>query len=74
MKEMRQADFERIARDKPFRPFEVQLVDGRKYQFKSPEEFVVGKSVILTIDKKGLPLLINLGLVSTVQRLNGNGR
>jgi len=49
-------------------------VDGQKFRFKSLEQFLIGRSILVTIDKKGLPLLISLDLIATIRLLNGNGR
>lgn len=68
---MRKEDFERIAREKPFKAFEVRLVDGRAFRFTSPEQFIVCRSVVVTPDENEAPLLINLNLIATVQQRNG---
>ncbi len=72
-RDMRKDDLERTVRQRPFQPFEVQLVDGRRFQFNSPEEFIVSRSAIHTLDKSGDVLLINLTLISTVVVHDGNG-
>lgn len=73
---MRKADFDKVAGERPFRPFEVRLVDGRVYRFKSPEGFVVSPTAVFTLDAKGEVLVISLGLVATLHQLprNGNGK
>ena len=68
---MRREELDKIARQRPFQAFEVRLVDGRVFRFKSPEEFLVSRSAIVTLDEEGDTLLINLGLIATIQIRNG---
>lgn len=70
---MRKEEFDKVARKRPFQPFTVRLIDGQTFTFKSPEQFIVSNSAILTLDKEGDGLLINLGLIATVHLRNGNG-
>jgi len=67
---VRKEEFDPIARQRPFQPFEVRLVDGRKFRFRSPEQFIVSRSAIHTLDGQGNGLLINLALISTVRVLD----
>ncbi|MBI2901656.1 MAG: hypothetical protein HYY17_15845 [Planctomycetes bacterium] len=69
---MRKEEFDKIARQQPFQPFEVRLVDGRIFRFKSSEQFIVTRSAIITVDEEADGLLINLGLIATIRV--GNGR
>jgi len=71
---VRKEEFEKIARQKPFKRFEVRLVDGRKFLFTSPEQFIVGRTTIAALDEDGEYVLINLGRVATVHERNGNGK
>ncbi len=68
---MRKEDIDRVARQRPFQPFEIRLVDGRTFRFKSPEEFIVSRSVLITLDENADMLLINLGLIATLHQRNG---
>ena len=68
---MRREEVDKIARQKPFQAFEVRLVDRCVFRFKSPEEFLVSRSAIVTLDEEGDTLLINLGLIATIQIRNG---
>jgi len=68
---MRREELDKIARQRPFQAFEVRLVDGRTFKFNSPEEFLVSRSAIVTLDREGDTLLINLGLIATIQIRNG---
>lgn len=71
---MRKEEIDKVARRRPFQPFSVRLVDGRTFSFKSPEQFIVSNSAILTLDREGDGLLINLGLIATIHLRNGNGK
>jgi len=73
---VRKEEFDQFALQRPFKPFVVRQVDGRKFTFTSPEQFLVSRSTIFTLDRKGDGLLISLGLVATVhmKERNGNGR
>ena len=64
---MMKEDLERDIRKRPFRPFEVELADGKKFRFESSEGFFVSRSAIHTLDNEGEVLLISLGLISTVR-------
>lgn len=68
---MRKEELDTIARKRPFQPFEVRLVDGRKYRFRSPEQFIVSRSAIHTLDENGDGLLISLDLIATIRMVNG---
>ena len=71
---MRKEELDTIARQRPFRPFEVRLIDGRKFRFYSPEQFIVSRSAIYTLDKNGDGLLISLDLIATIRMGNGARR
>jgi hypothetical protein len=71
---VRKEEIDKVARRRPFQPFSVRLVDGRTFSFKSPEQFIVSNSAILTLDREGDGLLINLGLIATIHLRNGNGK
>lgn len=55
-----------VARQKPFKSFEVRLVDGRTFTFRTPEQFVVSLSAIHTLDEHGDGLLINLARIASI--------
>ncbi len=71
---VRKEEFEKFTRTQPFKPFEVRLVDGRRYRITAPEQFIVGRTTIVMVDHDGDYVLINLNLVATVHHRNGNGR
>jgi hypothetical protein len=71
---MPREDLERLAAARPFQPFEVRLVDGRVFRFRSPEQFLVGRSTLVTLDEEGCPVHINIGLIATIRVRNGSRR
>jgi len=71
---MRKEELDQVARQRPFEPIEVRLVDGLVFRFDSPEQFIVSRSAIHTLDAQGDGLLINLGLIATVKLRHRNGR
>lgn len=70
---MRKEELDKVARQRPFQPFEVRLVDGRVFRFSSPEQFIVSRSAIHTLDEAGDGLLINLALIATLRVRSRNG-
>jgi hypothetical protein len=70
---MRKAEVDRFALRRPFRPFEVRLVDGRRFQFKKVEEFLTGRYELITVDRKGLPRFISIGLITTIGPVSRGG-
>lgn len=71
---MRKADIDSWARRRPFLPFEVQLVDGQRFRFQSPEQLIVDRTAIFTLDEKGDGMFISLDMIATVRALKRNGR
>lgn len=71
---MRKEELDHVARRRPFEPIEMRLVDGRIFRFDSPEQFIVSRSAIYTLDDEGDGLLISLGLIATVKMRHKNGR
>lgn len=73
---MHKEEFDQFAVRQPFRPSVVRLVDGRRFTFRSPEQHLVSRRAIYTLDKKGDGLIISLDLIPTVHvnERNGNGR
>ncbi len=66
---MSKEEVDEIARKKPFRPFEVRLVDGERWVFRSPEQFIVSRTAIHTLDRKGNGHLLSLPLISKIRIL-----
>jgi hypothetical protein len=63
---MTKGEVDQIARKKPF---EVRLVDGERWTFRSPEQFIVSRSAIHTLDRKGDGHLLSLPLISKIRIL-----
>jgi hypothetical protein len=70
---VRKEELDKIAGARPFKPFEVRLVDGRTFRFNTPEGFVISRSALTTLDKEGELLLISLPLIATVNVRSRNG-
>ena len=66
---MTKDEVDQIARKKPFEPFEVRLVDGERWTFRSPEQFIVSRSAIHTLDRHGDGHLLSLPLISKIRIL-----
>ena len=64
---MRREEIERVGRRRPFQPFVVELIDGKRYRFRSPEQFIVSRSAIHTLDRHFDPILISLSRIATVR-------
>jgi predicted component of type VI protein secretion system len=71
---MRREEIERVARRKPFQPFVVELIGGKRYRFKSPEQFIVTRSAIHTLDRNFDPVLVSLSMIATVKVENARTR
>ena len=72
---MHKEEIDKLIRAKPFVPFEVRMVDGKKYRFRSPEQLIVSRSAILTLDKNNDVEIISLVMISSINVRNGrNGR
>ena len=71
---MRKEDIDKFAAKRPFEPFEVRLVDGRRYRFTHAERFLVGKTVIAAMDHRSEIRHISIGLVAEIGPLSSGGR
>lgn len=71
---MRKEELDEWAKARPFEPFEVRLVDGHRFRFRSPEQFIVSRSAIMTLDEKGDAMFVSLEMIATVRALKRNGR
>jgi len=56
-------------RQDPFRPFEVLFKDGRRWTCRVPYTFLVGKTGIDTVDRRGLSCWYELSKISSVRLL-----
>jgi hypothetical protein len=73
-REVRKDDVDQFAARRPFEPFEIRLVDGRGFRFTKVEQFIVGRTSVGALTRKGDILLINMGLISTIRPLRSGGR
>lgn len=64
---MRHDELNKLVRRKPFRPFNLDLVNGQTFYFDDPESFIITRGDLHTTDKDFELVLINLALVSTVR-------
>lgn len=71
---MRKQDVDEYAGRRPFQPFEIRLVDGQRFRFTKIEEFLVGRTPLATVTRKGNLRLISLGLISTIGPAAGGRR
>jgi hypothetical protein len=70
---MRKQDVDEYAGRRPFQPFEIRLVDGQRFRFTRIEEFLVGRTTLATVTRKGDLRLISLGLISTIGPSSAGG-
>lgn len=63
---MRKEDIDAFALKRPFVPFEIRLVDGQRFTFTRIEEFLVGRTALITLDRRGVALHISMHLIATV--------
>jgi len=71
---MRKSDIDQFATRRPFEAFEIRLVDGQRFLFTRVEQFIVGRTAMGALTKKGDIFLINMGLISTIHPAKSNGR
>lgn len=71
---MRKADIDQFATRRPFEPFEVRLVEGQRFRFMKVEQFIVGRTALVTMTRNGDIVHINMGLIATVRPLRRRGR
>lgn len=67
---MRKDEVEKYARQRPFMPFEVRMTDGEVYRFRKVEQFLVGRNHIHTLDRKGGPVFISIGLIASINPIS----
>ena len=71
---MRKDDVDKFAAKRPFEPFEIHLVGGRRYQFKAVEQFIVGRTTLVTTDRRGEIQMISIGLIESIGLLSSRGK
>ena len=63
---MTKAEVDLYARARPFKPFEIRLVDGQRYRFSRMEQFLVSQHHVLTLDRRARTVYISIGLITTI--------
>ena len=63
---MRKEDIDRFAQVRPFKPFEIRLNDGQRFRFRRIEQFIVGRTTLVTANRSGDIKFINMSLISTI--------
>lgn len=70
---MTKADVDKFALKRPFEPFEIRLVNGKRYRFKAIEELIVGRTTVVTLDRGDIQH-ISIGLIATIGPWSSGGR
>ena len=71
---MRKKEVDLYASARPFKPFEVRLVDGQRFRFDRIEQFLVAQHHILTLDRKADAVYISIALITTIAPVSSKGR
>ncbi len=71
---MTKDEVDRFARQRPFEPFEIRLVDGQRFRLRRIEEFVVGRYAVGILMKDGTIAQVSIGLISTIRPLSAGRR
>ena len=71
---MRKDDVDKFAAKRPFVPFEIHLVGRRRFQFKAIEQFIVGRTTLVTTDRRGEIEMISIGLIESIGPLSSQGK
>ena len=71
---MRKKDVDPYASARPFKPFEIRLVDGQRYRFQKMKQFLVSQDHVLTLDRRARPVYISIGLITTISPVSPGGR
>jgi hypothetical protein len=71
---MRKEDVDLYAAARPFKPFEIRMVDGQRYRFNRIEQFLVSRDHVLTLDRRARPVYISIGLIVTIGPFSTGGR
>lgn len=66
---MRKENVDAFASPRPFQPFEIRLVDGKRFRVRSVEQFIVGKYHVAVMNAKGIIVTLGLGLIATIRPL-----
>ncbi len=71
---MTKKSFDAYVSRRPFRPFEVRMVDGQRFRFTSIEQFIVGRDDIAALTRKGDIVHFSIGLITTIRPLAARRR
>ena len=69
---MLKEDLDRYVSERPFKPFEIRMVDGQRLRIDRVEQLLVGRTTVATL-RRGDIVHISIGLISTIGR-PGNPR
>ena len=64
---MRKEDLDRYVAERPFKPFEIRMVDGQRFRIDRVEQLLVGRTTVATL-RRGDIVHISIGLISTIGR------
>jgi len=71
---MRKADVDEYAALRPFKPFEVRMVDGRRYRFNRIEQFLVAREHLVTLDRRARTIFLSIGLIVSIGPATRGGK
>ncbi len=71
---MRKEDLDKFALARPFKPFEIRLNDGQRFRFRKIEQFIVGRTTVVTANRSGDFKFINMSLISTIGPITRGNR
>jgi hypothetical protein len=71
---MRKESVDQFASARPFKPFEIRLVDGHRFRFNRIEQFLVGRDHVITLNRRAETVFISIGLISTIGPVSRQGR
>jgi hypothetical protein len=58
-----------IVSRRPFRPVEIRMVDGQRFQLRTIEQFIVGRDDIAALTRAGTIIHFSIGLISAIRPL-----
>ena len=67
-------DVDKYAAKRPFEPFEIRLTDGHRYRFTKVEQFMVGRTTLVSMDRRGEVRFISIGLITEIGPLSLGGK
>jgi hypothetical protein len=69
-------EIRKVAKARPFKPFEIRVENGGKYLIPHPENIFITNQLVVTVDEQGESILIapeavsTIRLVESVQKVN----